>query len=139
MALVGGWGWRMLTESKIPYRGPMCLSNVKHMATALKMYQTDFEDHFPPRDRWIDASLPYTRDPSIFRCPQMMNSWGYAFNGALDRRRMPAAPSRVPLVYDSVAPVKNASDLFKSLPATSRHHGKNNVGYADGHTAAVAP
>lgn len=117
-------------------RRSTCLSMVKQASLALILYQNDADDRFPRRDFWIDAAYPYARSWALFHCPTAAGSWGYAFNGALDRARTPGRAEAVPMVYDSVNPAKNASDLVASLPAVPRHV-RNSVDYADGHAKSV--
>jgi prepilin-type processing-associated H-X9-DG protein len=117
-----------------PRRTP-CLSHLKQSAVAQLMYLSDADDRFPQRDAWTDASYPYTKSWEVFHCPEAKaTKWGYAFNGELDRanEKTLKAPETVPMLYDSVNPIKNASDLVASLPILPRHDG-NTMGYADGH------
>lgn len=119
-----------------------CLSNLKQQALGNIMYAADFDDRFPNRDYWMDALGPYTKNPQLFHDPEVPKGvYGYAFNAALDHAKSPKQPETVPLVYDSVNPIRNASDLFTSLPAGGRHPkenpSRNNVAYADGHAKAL--
>lgn len=118
-----------------------CLSNLKQSSIAMLIYLADWDDSFPRRDEWIDSVYPYCKRWEVFHCPQAPNTkWGYAFNAALDQAKQTklADPKTVPMLYDSVNPVKNASDLVTSLPAVPRHS-RNFMGYADGHVKAVVP
>ncbi|MFI5385823.1 MAG: hypothetical protein ACHQ50_06850, partial [Fimbriimonadales bacterium] len=57
-----------------------------------------------------------------------------ALNAGVKTTRVdPAATT--PLIYDSVNLARNASDLVGSLPNPGRHHGHNNLCFADGHVA----
>ncbi len=125
-----------LVPAKVVYHQP-CLSQLKQAALAQIMYAYD-EDALPSRDRWVDQTFPYAKSWDVFHCPLAVGQWGYAFNGGLEGKNVEKMVSaeKAPMVYDSVNPVKNASDLFKSLPATPRHR-MNNVGYADGHVKAL--
>lgn len=127
----------------VPYHPFSCLSNLKQSSLALLMYASDENDRFPPRDHWMDASYPYTKSELVWHCPVLPKGvYGYAFNAALDRAKIPKVPEGTPLLYDSVDPVRNASDLCASLPLPGRHGnpkegGANNVAYADGHAKSV--
>ena len=121
-----------------PRRSP-CLSNLKQSSVAMLMYLSDEDERFPPRDGWIDASYPYVKNWATYHCPQVLGTqWGYAFNGALDRanEKKLKFPERVPMLYDSVNPIKNASDLVTSLPVVPRHR-RNFMSYADGHARGL--
>lgn len=126
----------------------MCLSNVKQSSLGLIMYADDENDRFPLRDLWMDATLPYVKREEIWHCPSVPKGvYGYAFNGALTRIKVTKLdePGAIPMIYDSVNPLRNASDLCASLPLPGRHGkndggeaGRNMVGFADGHAKAIA-
>lgn len=120
-----------------------CLSNVKQQALGNVMYAADNDNRFPRRDYWMDDIAPYVKNPAVFQDPELpKGSYGYAFNGALDRAKEPKDATKVPLLYDSENPIRNASDLVTSLPAGGRHPKKqpmgNMVAYADGHAKRVS-
>ena len=126
----------------ISRRSP-CINNLKQLGLGLLMYSNDENDRFPPRDLWADAIVPYTKNPDLFYDPALRKEeekgpYAYAFNGALSLAKTPPKPETVPMVYDSVVPLRNASDLFKSLPYPGRHKGRDNVAYADGHAKSIA-
>ena len=135
--------WPVFAPVKRASPARACLSNLKELGLGLLMYSNDENDRFPPRDLWADAIVPYTKNPDLLFDPALRNGddkgpYAYAFNGALSSSKPPKAPEAVPMVYDSVVPVRNASDLFKSLPYPGRHEGKDNVAYADGHAKSIA-
>ena len=116
-----------------------CLSHVKQLAAGLLMYASDSDDRLPDRDAWMDAESAYVKPTAVFRCPQAKGPYGYAFNAFLDRASLARFPDpkAVPTVYDSVNPIRNASDAFASLPLPGRHDGFNTVAYLDGHARRV--
>ena len=115
-----------------------CLSNVKLASLGLILYAADHDDRDPSRDAWMDASLPYVKTEANWHCPSVPKAaFGYAFNGALSFAKPPVSVGTTPLIYDSANPIRNASDLFTSLPRPGRHRGKNSVAYSDGHAKAV--
>jgi len=121
-----------------------CMSNVKRQGTALLMYLEDTGDRYPNRDYWMDALRPYVKDEHVFHArtgePEIeKHRYGYAFNGALSLGKPPAHPEKMVVIYDSLNPARNASDLVTSLPNPGRHKGKNHISYADGHVKAVSP
>ena len=134
----------VFAQSKGSKRSP-CLSNVKQTALGLLNYAADADDRLPSRDAWVDATYPYTKNWSVYHCLQATGTKrGYAFDGALSRAQTTSEPSELPMVYDSVNPMKNASDLVTSLPRPGRHgvtkegdKGRNTIGYLDGHARSV--
>lgn len=65
-----------------------CLSNVKLMAIALQMYQSDHEDRAPV-DSWMDRLATYTKSDERFRCPDVRKGAGYGFNAYLMGKELP--------------------------------------------------
>jgi prepilin-type processing-associated H-X9-DG protein len=117
-----------------------CLSNLKQLALANVMYTDDFDGKLPSRDHWMDLLHPYEkRYEDMEHCPLVKGSglYGYSLNARIVKIDDLPRPESVPLVYDSVNRAKNASDLVNSLPLPGRHHGKNNIAYADGHAKGV--
>ncbi|MBC8064001.1 MAG: DUF1559 domain-containing protein [Chlorobia bacterium] len=126
-----------------------CLSNVKQMALACIMYASDYDDRFPNRDNWMDASVPYLKDEDLLQCNILQRErkdpqiYGYAFNGQLSNAKLPRRPDFVELVFESMNLARNASGSKGSLPNPGRHKvgdglPSNNVSYADGHAKAIA-
>jgi prepilin-type processing-associated H-X9-DG protein len=113
-----------------------CLSNLKQQGLGLVMYANDNADRLPDRDVWKDAIAPYVKSESSlheFQAPEGI--YGYAFNSGLPRVR--EDDPKALMVYDSVNPIRNASDRLASLPEKGKHDGKNNVVYADGHVKGI--
>lgn len=117
---------------------PSCWPNLRRLSAAMLLDEAD--GRLPDRDRWMDAV-----DSRIFwlgalRCPQVpKGGYGYAFNGLLScvKQEDLNEPATVPMLYDSVNPIRNASDLYTSLPSPGRHTGSDLVAYADGHVKSV--
>lgn len=66
-------------------RSAKCISNLKQLALAIKMYADDFDEVLPPWgwntageydmvDTWDVRIFPYTRDSELLYCPS--NHWG---------------------------------------------------------------
>lgn len=144
LAVVGGLSLGAAILFPVFAQAKMCskclssLSNVKQLGLAELVYAGDNGERFTSRDLWMDAMDPYIKNPSIFHRPGLpKGAWGYAFNGSLDRAKSPQNPDRVPLIYESVNPAKNASDLVTSLPSPGLHNGRDDIVYADGHVKAI--
>ena len=102
----------------------------------MALYASDHDDRLPSRDAWMDGIEGYEHVRFSLHCPEAgKGAYGYAFNASLIRWENDATK---PMIYDSVNPIRNASDPFASLPAVPRHWlRKNFVGYADGHVKGV--
>ncbi|HZH97813.1 MAG TPA: hypothetical protein VEX38_02475 [Fimbriimonadaceae bacterium] len=125
-----------------PTKQRACMSNLKQAAIGLALYMGDYDDRFPSRDSWMDATLPYTKMEDIYHAyelPQGVNGYGFAMNSKLDLRRADkiGLPEQFPMLYDSINLARNASDPFISLPTPGRHKGKNHIAHADSSVRAV--
>ena len=108
----------------------VCRSQLKRLSMGMILYAGDHNDRLPARDAWMDGIEGYGHVRSSLHCPEA-SGYGYAFNASLRRWENDAAK---PMIYDSVNPIRNASDPFASLPAVPRHWLRQNfVGYSDGH------
>lgn len=116
-----------------------CMSNLKQLSLGQIQYASDHDDRLTNRDLWMDQIAPYVKEKSTFVEPLLKDKgFGYAYNAALSNAKLPGkSPEKTPMVYDSLNPIKNASDLVTSLPAPGRHGGKNNIAYVDGHAKRI--
>ena len=115
-----------------------CMRNLKILATATLMYSTDYHGRFPLAQSWQEATSDYHKDPDLLVCPAAPRvKPGYAFNADLHRCDSSTirAPEKVPMLFESSLGRPNASDHLQSF--ASRHRGRGNVAFADGHAIAV--
>ena len=143
-ALVGVLGLMLWPGAACGCAGPAtvaasaCFSSVKRQALGIGQYAADSDGRFPLSESWMDRTAPYLPRGATFHEPALPKGMsGYAYDAALAHAREPASAERVPMVYDSTDARRNASDMATSLPRPGRHHGKDNVAYADGHAKAV--
>jgi hypothetical protein len=139
VVIIGLVLWPVFAQEK-GSRHDRCLSNLKGLGIALIIYATDFDDRPPPRDVWLDAIYPYTKNHTIEHCDLVTGEGlsGYALNaGVTDLSDKVKNAATEPLVYDSVNLARNASDLFTSLPKPGRHRGGNFVVFADDHAKFI--
>jgi len=113
----------------------LCVGQVERLTGALLMYAMDYVDHLPVAGRWCDATYPYIKSDALYRCPSAKETYGYAFNLSLDRKRPSEVdiPARAMVLFESSAMKKNATDKGASLCNPPRHPGGNSLGYLDGH------
>jgi prepilin-type processing-associated H-X9-DG protein len=115
-----------------------CMSNLRDLAMAVTIYQTDYDDRLPDSQTWMDRLVPYAKDEDLFHCPDVKKSdphaYGYAMNYELSGKKGSdvAKPELAPLVFDSVLLVRNATSGFYGFPDPPRRDG-DNVAYLDGH------
>lgn len=133
----------VFARGKVPDHTPRCLSIVKVNATAMIIYQADWDDRFPLRDSWQDAARNYLNTDRYDRCPLLQKEkpnaqiFGFALNKELAGQRTPKNSQGFPLVFDSINLARNASGTIESLPLPGRHEGTNNIAYTDGSAKAV--
>ena len=114
-------------------RETSCRSNLKQLGTAMEMYLQDYDNTFPPANRWESALRPYIGTPRI--CPAVKQGSGYGMNKALSGRKLDEvdAPSKTVAIFETDAPgpsfFGDATDV-----ATQRHGGRPSVVFADGST-----
>ena len=85
--LVGGLldGW---SSSIIVNRKSSCLSNMKQLGIGVLMYAQNWDEHFPPSNKWGDLAAPHLgsgEHDDLFKCPKATLPFGYGFNRAMDR------------------------------------------------------
>lgn len=145
VALVGGLLWPITACacSKEASRKTACISNLKQITLALKMYSSDYDDLLPRGGLWMDDIGPYTKSERILKEPLYWSGpfFGFAYDSRVSGKAIKsfARPEKQPAVFDSVNLGRNASDPFVSLPSPGRHSGKNNVGYLDGRAKVFQP
>jgi len=134
----GAMAWRVLSAPPPGRRAAVaCLSHIKQIALGDIMYSADNDDRLPPATTWMDAISPRVPSEALFHCPALegKNEYGYAMNFELsgkDTKALPRLESQV-LVFDSVLLARNACSGVYGFPDASRHNGKYNVAFVDGH------
>ena len=139
VVIFGAAMFPVFSKARRSARQASCMSNVKQQSLGLIMYVQDYDQRYPPASEWVDLSMPYIKNESVFKCPEVSqpqsDSYGYAFNTALSKLELKklATPATVSMNYDSTNLSRNASDALSSMPQPPRHPRGNVVGYADGH------
>ena len=121
------------------------LSNAKQLALANLLYATDYDEHLPSAENWMDALELYTKNEWAFRDPDIKDrkddEYGYAFFKPLScvDTRTVLDPDQVPLVFQSVLMLRNARSDLSTLPAIPRNGKANCVAFLDGHVRSLPP
>lgn len=134
---------------KVPSDKAWCLSNMKQLAVGQLIYLADYDDRFPDRDSWMDATYPYIKREDNYHCPILQKGkpapqiYGYCFNGEMSKAKLPAKDAdKIPLLFESDNVARNASGPFQ-VPNPGRHRsvgseqGANNVVYVDAHARSI--
>jgi len=107
-----------------------CVENMKQLAVALKIYQMDNDDTFPPANRWCDAIQ--SNNLAIFHCPvaPKKQRCSYAINAKLGGiRNRGQIPDDTVLLYESDTGW-NAAGGFETV--VRRHPFRLNIAFTDG-------
>ncbi|MBM3477200.1 MAG: hypothetical protein FJX75_28360 [Armatimonadetes bacterium] len=123
-----------------------CLNQMKQLGLAELMYVQDYDERYPPADKWCDAtSLGYITKWETHHCPADSAAFSYAMNHKLSRVSLGRVedPRRTILLYESRTGRRNECDQRgtpgDSVPDPPRHQGGNNFGFVDGHVEWLKP
>ncbi|MCD6362117.1 MAG: DUF1559 domain-containing protein [Armatimonadetes bacterium] len=118
-------------------RQASCISNLKQLDLAMLMYAQDYDEVLPLAHSWCDATLAYTRDRSVYVCPNEPRAQGtYALNDGVAGWNLSAI----------VSPAETVG-IFESRPGWNlcggpqliecRHNEGANVGFVNGYVKWV--
>ena len=121
-----------------------CKAHLKQLSAAVIMYAQDWDETYPPADRWGDLVAPHLppgEEWSTFRCPSAGSPFGYAFNRSLDILPLSRIEhwTETVVLMESDAASRNAVSDRISFPVIQRRHGASQIGLADGHVKGVSP
>jgi prepilin-type processing-associated H-X9-DG protein len=119
---------------------------MQYLATAVQMYVQDYDERYPPADKWCDVTyLGYVTGWELYRCPADAAAFSYAMNHKLSRVSESQITERMHTVclYESSTGRKNECDQHgspgDSVPVPPRHQGGNNYAFVDGHGKWLRP
>lgn len=127
----------VFSQAREKARTATCMSNVKQLGLGMLMYVQDYDEKFPPADRWADNLVPYTKEPKVFVCPSAPagNPRTYAYNGRLHGVALSVivAPRCAAMVFD--ARTQGANPRGGPDIVDRRHQARSSyvMGYVDGH------
>lgn len=109
-----------------------CVSNLKQLALAARIYANNSGDKFPNASNWCDAIQSHAKSERIFHCPADRNtlcSYGYnaALSGQAEGKVHPAT-----VMFFEIPGGWNVSGGPEQLIQKSRHFRIVNVAFADG-------
>lgn len=98
----------VFSQANVAAKMTRTMSTLKSTGIAVSLYQTDFDDKFPPKMDNVSSAWPYIRSyAKAVDVPQSMNSLGAEFNGNSGLAGQPVtkitAPQRTFVFFDSSA------------------------------------
>jgi prepilin-type processing-associated H-X9-DG protein len=112
-----------------------CLGNLRHLASALRMYAGDNDGRLPHWSAWGVAAMRHIDRPTAFQCPAAPREPGYAYNAALGGVPVDLVPrpGNCAMLWDAGALGPSLGLARADNPP--RHHGGDNYAFVDGHAA----
>ena len=136
----------VFAKAPMGHHGPSTISNLKVIGLANIMYSSDYDEHLPPADTWMDAYFdPYLGEIRYCIDPRMEDrkegEHGFAFLSALScvDTTSVAKPETAPLVFQSSLLGRNAHSDLSTLPTVPRGGEVNSVVFLDGHVKSFPP
>lgn len=117
--------WPRFARVKAPALQVTCLSNVRKMCVAFRIYAEDNADRLPRCRGWADAMLPYLDNREVLTCPVARDTWpGYAYHPPVAGRQLKSFErlEETVLIYDG-----------KDGKLARRHAGGADYGFAAGY------
>ena len=132
LALVAAVALPALAKVKSKRQNSDCVSNVKQVSLAIRLYADENEGKCPQAADWCDAITPNLAGKHVFQCPQRAGNEGaFAFNAKLAGKTLSAIPPDTVMIFESSSGwnfTGGADDVIQRPP-----HGRNFVfGFADG-------
>ena len=126
-----------LAQAKQKAQTIHCVSSLRQLGLAVRMYATDNKEEFPPAATWCDAIQTYAGSPKVFQCVAVPDQrCGYAFNAKVGGRKVGEVDPQTVIIFESGAGW-NASGGPELIVSPSRHGRHLVVGFADGHVEQV--
>jgi hypothetical protein len=98
-----------------------CENNLRQLGLGVIMYAGSNNDQFPPAAGWSDAISTYVGSTNAFKCPSDPGKrCSYAFNQALDGKKLSAVNPRTVLLFESDAGWNGAGGA--EAAASHGHH-----------------
>jgi hypothetical protein len=116
----------------------VCLGNLFSLGAASEMYLADYDDTFPPGDRWVDELGSYLRPDrgDVVKCPfeQSAERGSYGMNTLVAGKPYAQIedPNRTVLFYETAHPGQNPTGRSDDVVTPVRHVPGNAYTYCNG-------
>ena len=109
-----------------------CVTNMKQLGLAVRVYAVDHNDQLPPSATWCDAIQSNIDSPKVFQCPsEPGRRCAYAFNAKLDGKKVSEIDPQTVVLFESDAGW-NGTGGGDSLKPHKHSTSRVNVALADG-------
>jgi len=127
-----------LAAAKQKAQGINCMSNVKQLSVALRIYAGDNQNHYPAATNWCDAIQSNVGNTRAFHCPADFSGGrcSYAFNAQVAGAEADQVDPNTVAIFEANGGW-NLSGGKELLLASPRHGQLIVVGFADGHVEKV--
>lgn len=128
-----------LASAKQKAQSINCLSNVRQLSLAMRVYADKHQSHYPAATNWCDAIRSDVGTPKVFQCPADLSGarCSYAFNSRLSVAEVDKVDPNTVVIFEADGGW-NTSGGRELLPSKSRHRRVFVVGFADGHVESVS-
>ena len=115
-----------------------CVSNMKQLGLAMRLYSNDQNDKFAPAASWCDAIQSYVGTPKVFQCPSDSSGQrcSYAFNAKLSGMEEGKIDSKTVMLFESNAGWNLSGG--QELMLKKARHTSYTVCFADGSVEEVS-
>ncbi len=141
VAVIAAILWPVSSGCGGPAPSSRCVSFTKQCLLASLMYADDYDDRLPLVVRWGDILQPYAKSEEMLKDVEGIpkGTYGRAFRKSASgiAAKSVKSPQGYVLIFDSTLLSRNAASELGTLPHPGRHHGKDIVGYLDGHSKAL--
>jgi prepilin-type N-terminal cleavage/methylation domain-containing protein/prepilin-type processing-associated H-X9-DG protein len=134
IAILAGLLLPALSRAKSQAYSTACLSNLKQVGIASRMYADDHEDALPRSahtgQSWVGTLQPYTDGTNLWRCPKDANKtrpYSYAINDFL----LPPDPGSTATNYSRVSAVPDPTETFFMAECADGYVGSDHFHFAD--------
>ncbi len=116
-----------------------CMTNVKELSLAMRLYAGDNQNHYPAGTNWCTAIQSEVGATNVFHCPADFSDGrcSYAFNVQLAGTETGKADPNTVMIFETDGGW-NVSGGRELLLAKPRHRQMVVVGFADGHVEQVS-
>jgi hypothetical protein len=137
IATTAGLTLPALAKAKSKAQTINCVSNMKQIGLAVRIYASDRNDTFPPAETWNDAIQQNVGNPKVFQCPGdrggQRSSYGY--NAKLSGLKEDKVSPQTVMIFEC----RGGWNFSGGPQDVLTHHGNTHVvGFVDGSVQQVS-